>query len=217
MYLFFHFDQASHHARVVRTFSISFGTFTDYLVNSTIWMKKGLILKGKTDGFDQIWWSFMMQKKKAFLCNWCVIDVAPGGTRWCDVGAFGWIKELVWCGRMGCMHYGMEARTQCRQGRCISPRIPKCIMLYVFLTYIFFNHASFPAHPTGGALPLRLHQCGQAPGTGRPLPSQLNKATWHDSSTHKDIAGAPFCFGILSFSNVKQYYSKPLKYIFSHV
>lgn len=66
-------------------------------------------------------------------------------TRWlmrCDVGASGWIKELVWCGWMGRMHHGKEGKTQCRHGRCISPGVPKCIMLLFFLD-LFNRHIYF--------------------------------------------------------------------------
>lgn len=35
-YLLFNFDQTSHHALVLSNISLSFGTFTNYLVNSGI-------------------------------------------------------------------------------------------------------------------------------------------------------------------------------------
>lgn len=38
-YLLFHFDQTSHHALVIHSLTVSFGTFTHYLVNSSIWEK----------------------------------------------------------------------------------------------------------------------------------------------------------------------------------
>lgn len=54
-YLLFNFDQTSHHALVLSNISLSFGTFTNYLVNSGIWEKWYLSLKKSTaltHGFD---------------------------------------------------------------------------------------------------------------------------------------------------------------------
>lgn len=46
-------------------------------------------------------------------------------------------------------------------------RDPKMHHAFVYIYIYFLNHA----------IPPRLHHCEQAPGTGRPLPSQLSKAT----------------------------------------
>lgn len=157
-------------------------------------MKKELILKGRADAFNHIRWRFMTQKKFVesisvrLMCDRC--GSRRNEVMWCR--SVWWDKGtgLMWTDGMHALWNGGKDAVQ--TGTMHLTRDPKMHHAFVlFYIYIYFlNHASFPAHPTGGALPPRLHHCEQAPGTGRPLPSQLSKATWNDSSSHKRHCGA---------------------------
>lgn len=157
-------------------------------------MKKELILKGRTDTFNHIWWRFMMQKKFVesisvrLMCDRC--GSRRNEVMWCQ--SVWWDKGtgLMWTDGMHALWDGGKDAVQ--TGTMHLTRDPKMHHAFVFFftyTYIFWIMLSLHVFIT-----VSRHLALADPS---PLSWARPRDTNHQLT--KTLRGAPFCLGILSF------------------
>lgn len=111
-------------------------------------MKKELILKGRADAFNHIWWRFMMQKKFVesisvrLMCDRC--GSRRNEVMWCQ--SVWWDKGtgLMWTDRMHALWDGGKDAVQ--TGTMHLTRDPKMHHAFVFFLHIhIFFESCYPS------------------------------------------------------------------------
>lgn len=175
--LVFNFDQTSHHALVL-SFSFTFCTFANYLVDSRVWEKLNWIFRKNTEKYRVMmpvyeWLSHGNWAKKAFL--WIIISrLQVNVSEWMDD-----TESLI----SGVMTVWIHALGQ--KGRLPKQRLSSYFWdkMHHFACFSFVRHASFSLHPTSGALTTSVQYDSRHLLLSKPL---LSQTMWRSSFTFSE-------------------------------